>query len=64
MRMADNLSVEQRILCSQLKNYSYKIKDAYLGAIHALRTKDYEDRLVHFAHSLREVIDLLTKKPA
>lgn len=60
--MVDKLSVEQRILCSQLENYSPKIKTSYLGTIHALHTEDYDDRLVHFAHSLREVIDLLTRK--
>ncbi len=60
--MVENLSVEQQILCSQLERYSPKIKSAYLGAIHALHEEDYEDRLVHFSHSLREVIDMLTKK--
>ena len=60
--MVDKLSVEQRILCSQLENYSFKIKTTYLGTIHTLHTEDYDDRLVHFAHSLREAIDLLTRK--
>lgn len=60
--MANNLSVEQRILCSQLEDYSPEIKTAYLGAIHTLHAEDYDDRLVHFTHSLREVIDLLTRK--
>lgn len=60
--MVDRLSIEQQILCSQLENYSLQIKNAYLGAIHALHTEDYEDRLVHFAHSLREVIYMLMKK--
>ena len=60
--MVEKLSVEQQILCSQLENYSTKIKSAYLGAIHTLHAEDYDDRLVHFSHSLREVIDLLSRK--
>lgn len=60
--MTDYNSTEQDILCSYLGNYLPTIKTAYLGATHALTVKDYPDRLVHFAHSLREVIDLLTRK--
>ena len=60
--MTYTLTLKQQILCSQLEKYLPKIKDAYLGAIWALNAKDYDDRLVHFAHSLREVIDLLARK--
>lgn len=36
-------------------------KDAYLGALYALQQGEYPDRMVHAAHSLREVIDLLAR---
>lgn len=62
MIMTKNLSKRQLILCSQLEGYSPEIKCAYLGAIHVLHTEDYCDRLIHFAHSLREIIDMLARK--
>lgn len=36
-------------------------RTAYLGALYVLRQDDYPDRVVHAAHSLREVIDLLAR---
>ena len=60
--MAYDYTSEQHKLRSQLEDYSPVIKTAYEGAIHVLATKDYPDRLAQFAYSLREVIDLLTRK--
>ncbi len=54
-------SSEEEIISNRLEKYYPKIKDAYLGSIIALRSEEYNDRLVHFAHSLREVIDLLAR---
>ena len=53
------LNDEQRDLAIQLSNYSKSIKQAYEGALFSLNQKDDPDRFVHFAHSLREVINLL-----
>ena len=39
--MVNNLSIEQRIICSQLENYSPDIKTAYLGSIHALNAESH-----------------------
>ena len=55
------LSSKQRDLALQLSRYDKKIKSAYLGAIFAIQQEKYHDRLVHFAQSLREVIDLLAR---
>ena len=55
------LTEDQDKLASQLEKYSPSIKTAYLGALHALNAKNYPDRLVHFCHSLREVIDNLAR---
>lgn len=55
------LNNEQRDLAIQLSNYSKTIKQAYEGALFSIYQKDDPDRFVHFAHSLREVIDLLAK---
>lgn len=56
------LSTTQYILSLQLFMHSPKIASAYIGAVHVLNAKDYADRLVQFAHSLRESIDLLARK--
>ena len=32
------------------------------GAIHALNEEDYDDKFVHFTHSLREILELVAKK--
>ena len=55
------LTSEQRDLAIQLSNYSKTIQQAYEGAIFSLYQTDDPDRFAHFAHSLREVIDLLAK---
>ena len=55
------LNDEQRDLATQLANYSKSMKQAYEGALFSINQKDDPDRFVHFAHSLREVIDLLAK---
>ena len=62
--MADDscLSEKQHILSIQLGKYVSVAKNTYLGAIHALYSEEYDDRLAQFAYSLREVIDLLTRK--
>lgn len=52
--MRDELSIE-------LSKYSDNAKEAYLGALHALQQKEYPDRIVHFAQSLREVVDQLAR---
>lgn len=57
-----SISPEQKILSDRLEQHDVKIKSAYLGSIYALNSEDYPDRLIHFAHSLREIIDILTKK--
>ena len=49
------------VLIQQLNQYSPEIKNAYLGAVHALDHDEYPDRLSQFAYSLREVLDLLSK---
>ena len=51
----------QNELADRLGSYDPRAKEAYLGALHALRQGDYPDQFVQAAHSLREVIDLLTK---
>ena len=55
--MADlpNRTQSQEELSKYLSPYD-SAKDAYFGALYALQHKEYPDRLVHFAHSLREVI--------
>ena len=39
-----------------------RAKDAYLEALYALQQDEYPGRMVHFAHSLREVIDHLARR--
>ena len=38
-----------------------RARTAYLGALYALQQDEYPDQMVHAAHSLREVIDLLAR---
>lgn len=57
-----NISPKQTRISKQLEQYGNAVKSSYLSSIHVLSSEDYPDRLVHFSHSLREVIDLLTKK--
>lgn len=57
-----NYNSNQRSLSNRLEQHGPDVKFAYLGSIYALNSEDYPEKLVHFAHSLREVIDLLTKK--
>lgn len=44
-----------------LERYGKSLKDAYLGAVWAIHQDDHPDQTVQFAHSLREVIDLLAR---
>ena len=53
-----DISPKQKHIAKQLEQYGNDRKSAYLGSIHVLYSKDYPDRLVHFSHFLREVIDL------
>ena len=53
---------EQSELAARLAKYDPKVGEAYLGALHALRQGGYPDQLVHTAHSLRAVIDLLARR--
>ncbi len=53
--------IMQDELSKGLSKYSENAKEAYLGALHALRQKEYPDRIVHFAQSLREVVDQLAR---
>lgn len=55
------LTGPQKDLAGWLREYGTGVADAYLGALHALQHEEYPDRLVHFAHSLREVIDQLAR---
>ena len=56
-----SLSQSQRRLCEQLSTYNKSAEESYLGALYALRQKEHPDRLVHFAQSMREVIDQLAR---
>ena len=48
-------------LAERLHGHSRDVGESYLGALHALRQKAYPDKFVHFAQSLREVIDQLAR---
>ena len=61
MTKSPKLNQKQSDLAVQLSRYGKKIKSAYLGSIFAIQQEEYPDRLVHFAQSLREVIDLLAR---
>lgn len=52
---------KQMELANKLSEYDKHIGDSYLGALHVLCANDYPTRLNHFAYSLREVIDMLTR---
>ncbi len=57
------MTQEQQEIAYQLLKRNFNLaSDAYCGCIHAITQKEYPDRVVHFAHSLREVIELLAKK--
>lgn len=45
-----------------LARYGKDVRDAYMGAVRAAHQDAYPDQAVQFAHSLREVIDLLARK--
>ena len=47
---------------SYLERYDHDMRDAYLGAVRAAHQDAYPDQAAQFAHSLREVIDLLARK--
>ena len=55
------LNQKQKDLVSQLNRYNPKIKISYKGAVFAIQQKEYPDRLIHYSHSLRQVIDLLAR---
>ena len=46
---------------AKLAQYEPMAKEAYVEALYALQQDDYPGKLVHAAHSLREVIDLLAR---
>lgn len=46
---------------TRLARYEPRARDAYLEALYALQQDECPGRLVHAAHSLREVIDLLAR---
>ena len=52
----------QSELADRLGIYDPMAKEAYLGALHALRQDKYPDQLAQAAHSLREVIDRLARR--
>ena len=51
----------QHGLSDQLSEYSDLVRTSYLGALYVLEQKEYPDKFVHFAQSLREVIDQLAR---
>ena len=51
----------QHVLSYQLSEYSDLVAKSYLGALYVLEQKEYPDKFVHFAQSLREVIDQLAR---
>ena len=55
------LTQKQKDLLLQLSKYDIRIKQAHQGAIYAIQQEEYPDRLAHFAYSLRDTIDLLTR---
>lgn len=46
---------------AKLAQYEPMAKEAYVEALYALQQDEYPGRLVHTAHSIREVIDLLAR---
>ena len=51
----------QNAIAARLFRYEPRAKEAYLGALYALQHDGYPDRLAQAAHSMREVIDLLSR---
>ncbi len=51
----------QNETAARLAQYEPRARDAYLEALYALQQYEYPGRLVHAAHSLRDVIDLLAR---
>lgn len=51
----------QQRLAAQLSEYSDLVEKSYLGALYVLEQDEYPDKFVHFAQSLREVIDQLAR---
>ena len=55
------LTQAQSRLSEQLSGHPEGVRESYLGALHALQQEKYPDKFVHFAQSLREVIDQLAR---
>ena len=51
----------QQGLAANLSEYSDLVEKSYLGALYVLQQDEYPDKFVHFAQSLREVIDQLAR---
>ena len=51
----------QNEMAARLARYEPKARESYLEALYALQQDEYPGRLVHAAHSLRDVIDLLAR---
>ena len=56
-----NCTPWQHGLSDQLSEYSDLVRTSYLGALYVLQQKEYPDKFVHFAQSLREVVDQLAR---
>lgn len=55
------IDAAQNERAERLARYEPKAREAYISALYALQHEEYPGRLVHAAHSLREVIDLLAQ---
>lgn len=51
----------QHNLSDQLSRHPDAVTKSYLGALYALQQAEYPDKFVHFAQSVREVIDQLAR---
>ena len=60
--MKDTLSAVQQEVFNKLLNIDKIAADAYLGALRVLQNKENPDRFAQFAHSVREVTSLVSRK--
>jgi len=60
--MENSLSARQKELYQKLLNIDKRSADAYLGALKVLRDRKNPDRFAQFAHSIREVTNLVSRK--
>lgn len=59
---ADRMATrDQKDLIGKLAKYGDGAVISYRGALHAYYSRDYPDRTSHFAYSLRDAIDILSK---